>query len=100
MCNDDRAIDFGSEDFRSRTIDGHAGAGPAMRCVCVRARATWPSALLRGSRRQRGRASRSGRHMRACVSLSAASAWAPGPLVRERLVGLYRKDLDPCAPAG
>jgi hypothetical protein len=38
MCNDDRAIDFGSEDFRSRTIDGHAGAGPAMRCVCVCAR--------------------------------------------------------------
>ena len=43
-----------------------------------------------------GEQASSGLHMRACVSLSAASAW-PGRrvLVRERQVARTRKDLDP-----
>ena len=66
----------------------------------VRARARHgrvPSALLGVTTSARaGEQASSGLHMRACVSLSAASAW-PGRrvLVRERQVARTRKDLDP-----
>lgn len=95
-----RVSDLGSEEwiFRSRTIDGHAGAGDE---VYVRARDMGECSAT-GSRRQRGRAggraaeSGSGRHMRgagASLICQRPVRGRPGP----RELAPSRKDLDPAS---